>query len=240
MPKLALISDVHANDIAFRAVLEDIERSGVDEIICLGDVVQGGPQPTETLDRLRAIGCRTVLGNADALVLEVPTDPREPADETTLKVREWTLAQLDSSHIDAVTNFAPVVNVELAGAKLVCFHASPRSYYDVLVPESDGSALEPFLGIRAADLLAGGHMHRQWTRRIEDALYVNPGAVGVYPDAASPTIARYAQVIVDELDAKVAIEFKAVPYAYAQLERAVRENGLPHPDYWMQMFQALP
>jgi putative phosphoesterase len=240
MPKLALISDVHANDIAFRAVLEDIERSGVEEIVCLGDVIQGGPQPRETLDRLRATDCRTVLGNADALILEVPTDPREPVDDKMLEVREWTLAQLDNSHLDTVKTFAPVVNFEFAGAKLVCFHASPRSYYDVLVPECEDSALEPFLGIGAVDLLAGGHMHRQWTRRIEDAVYVNPGAVGVQPDSASPTIARYAQVVVDESGARIAIEFKAVPYAYAHLECAVRERGLPHPDDWMQMFQALP
>src|SRR6478672_13203144 len=70
--RVALISDQHANDVAFRVALEDVERVGVEEVVCLGDVAQGGSQPAETLDRLATLGCETVLGNADALLLEVP------------------------------------------------------------------------------------------------------------------------------------------------------------------------
>ena len=94
--RLALISDQHANDVAFRAALEDVERLGVDEIVCLGDVAQGGTQPAETLERLRALRCATVLGNADALLLEIPSDSPEPITEQLLEVREWTLAQLSA------------------------------------------------------------------------------------------------------------------------------------------------
>jgi len=43
--RLALISDQHGNDVAFRVALEDVERLGVEEILCLGDVVQGGTEP---------------------------------------------------------------------------------------------------------------------------------------------------------------------------------------------------
>ena len=86
--RLALISDQHANDVSFRAAVEDIEGLGVDQIVCLGDVAQGGPEPVQTLDRLAALGCRTVLGNADALLLEVPTDSPEPVTEQHLEVRE--------------------------------------------------------------------------------------------------------------------------------------------------------
>ena len=43
--RLALASDQHGNDVAFRAALDDVERLGVEEIVCLGDVVQGGRSP---------------------------------------------------------------------------------------------------------------------------------------------------------------------------------------------------
>jgi predicted phosphodiesterase len=86
---LALISDQHGNDVAFRAALEDIERLGADDIVCLGDVAQGGDEPAETLDRLAELGCETVLGNADAFLLEVPTDSNEPVTERQLERREW-------------------------------------------------------------------------------------------------------------------------------------------------------
>ena len=140
--RLALLSDQHANDVAFRAALEHVEQLGVDEIVCLGDVAQGGAQPAQTLDRLAALGCETVLGNADALLLEVPTDSPEPVTERHLEVREWTLSQLDASHLEQIRSFAPVVRRELEGTSLLFFHGSPRSYDDVLLPEVGREAVD--------------------------------------------------------------------------------------------------
>ncbi|HET7567735.1 MAG TPA: metallophosphoesterase family protein, partial [Gaiellaceae bacterium] len=163
--RLALLSDQHGNDVAFAAALADVERLGVDEVVCLGDVVQGGPQPAETLDRLAALGCATVLGNADAFLLEVPADSPEPIGERQLEVREWTLSQLSPAHLQQIRSFQPVVRRELDGVALLCFHGSPRSYDDVLLPELGEEALAPFRG-HDATLLAGGHTHLQWTTRI--------------------------------------------------------------------------
>jgi predicted phosphodiesterase len=65
MRRVALISDIHGNAVALEAVLADIARRRVDEIVCLGDVAAGGPQPREALERLRTLGCAVVRGNAD-------------------------------------------------------------------------------------------------------------------------------------------------------------------------------
>ena len=42
---LALVSDIHGNDVALAAVVAELERLGTTRVICLGDAVQGGPQP---------------------------------------------------------------------------------------------------------------------------------------------------------------------------------------------------
>jgi len=42
---LALVSDIHGNDVALAAVVAELERLGIERAICLGDAVQGGPQP---------------------------------------------------------------------------------------------------------------------------------------------------------------------------------------------------
>ena len=68
--KLALISDLHGNLFALDAVLADIRHRKIERILCLGDVVTGGPHPRETLARLRELGCPTVMGNTDAWVIE--------------------------------------------------------------------------------------------------------------------------------------------------------------------------
>jgi hypothetical protein len=47
--KLALISDLHASLVQFEAVLADAARVGVDRFICLGDLMDLGPQPSALL-----------------------------------------------------------------------------------------------------------------------------------------------------------------------------------------------
>ena len=76
--RVALISDMHGNAVAFDAVLRELDDERFDEIVSLGDVSQGGPQPAECIDLVRE-HCEVVLGgNHD---LAVTGDPRVNRDE---------------------------------------------------------------------------------------------------------------------------------------------------------------
>ena len=166
---IALVSDTHGDDRAFAAIVAELERLGVEDAVCLGDAVQGGDQPRDVLDRLASLGWPVVLGNADDVLLELPADSPQQ-----LEKREWTLSQLDASHLDQIRSFAPTVEL----GRLLAFHGSPRSYDDVPLPETEDDAAWRVPGF---DVLAGGHMHIQWTRVVGGALYVNPGAVMSQP-----------------------------------------------------------
>jgi predicted phosphodiesterase len=63
--KIAILSDMHGNALALEAVLEDMHLAYVDQIVCLGDAIQGGPQPAQVIAHLRTLGCPVVMGNAD-------------------------------------------------------------------------------------------------------------------------------------------------------------------------------
>src|SRR3954468_20883448 len=63
--RIALISDVHGSELALNAVLADIARTGVDQIVCLGDTATLGPRPREVLERLAELRCICILGNHD-------------------------------------------------------------------------------------------------------------------------------------------------------------------------------
>jgi predicted phosphodiesterase len=167
---LALVSDIHGSDRALAAVVAELERIGVDRAICLGDAVQGGDEPRQVLDRLAELGWPVILGNADDFLLEVPADSPEEITAAHLEKREWTLAQLEPHHVGQIRSFVPTL--ELDG--LLAFHGSPRSFDDVLLPDSDDDAAWNVPGFA---VLAGGHTHLQWARTIGSALYVNPGAV---------------------------------------------------------------
>jgi predicted phosphodiesterase len=108
----------------------------------------------------------------------MPDDSPGPLTDAHLIKREWTLAQLDESHLDQIRSFAPTLDVELDdGFTLRAFHGSPRSFDDVILPDTPDAEVEHLLGGSGVDLLAGGHTHIQWTRYVDGALFVNPGPV---------------------------------------------------------------
>lgn len=239
--RVALISDIHGNDVAFAAVAAELERLELDGCICLGDVAQGGAQPAETLARLRGLGCPAVMGNSDHFLLEIPSDSPEPLTSQHIEVREWTLSRLGAEDLSFVASFQPVVELSVEPrTRLLAFHGSPRSFVDVLLPSSSDDALEPF-GEVDADLLAGGHTHTQWTRRIAGALFVNPGSVGLAYDHHQPEddfrltpVAEYAIVT----GSGPSVEFRRVPYSFEELLSVIGASGRPHAEAFAAQWRA--
>jgi len=182
---------MHGNDRAFAAVVAELDRLGIARAVCLGDAAQGGDEPRQVLDRLAGLGWPVILGNADDFLLDVSVEPPDEITEALLEKRAWTLEQLDVSHLDQIRSFAPTLDLELDGGRtLRAFHGSPHSYHDVLLPETPDEQAELLWGGTGADVLAGGHTHRQWTRIVGGALYVNPGSVGASDDG----LAQFAVV----------------------------------------------
>src|SRR5437763_6228665 len=66
--RLAIVSDIHGILTALEAVIEDIERLGVDRVIHGGDLALSGAQPAEVIDRVRELGYAGVVGNTDELL----------------------------------------------------------------------------------------------------------------------------------------------------------------------------
>ena len=91
--KRAIISDIHGNLEALRAVLAHIKPQGVDEIFCLGDVVGYGPQPCECLDQVIE-SCKVgLLGNHDQGAMFDPEGFNSGAERAIF----WTREQLENS-----------------------------------------------------------------------------------------------------------------------------------------------
>src|SRR5579864_2984709 len=98
--RLAVISDIHGECFALDQVLQDIRRQGIEQIVCLGDALQGGSQPAETLARLCELNCPVVMGNADAwLITGQNTSVDEEPSQQQRAVREWSLTHLSESDI---------------------------------------------------------------------------------------------------------------------------------------------
>lgn len=92
---LAIISDIHSNLKALLAVFEDIDRRGIQEIVCLGDIVGYGPEPAECLD-LVAQRCKVCLcGNHDHAIFYEPANFNVSAERAAF----WTRSVLEDDSV---------------------------------------------------------------------------------------------------------------------------------------------
>jgi predicted phosphodiesterase len=237
--RTALVSDVHGNAVALEAVIADLERDPVDQVVALGDMLQGGPQPAEVADRLVGLGWPVVLGNADAFLLD-PQAGSEPAPEAALAGRVWSLEQLGAERIEVIRSFVPTVERPLGdGRTLLGFHGSPSSFEDFLLPTTPEGVFRALVEGADAAVLAGGHVHLQFVRRIGDAVFVNPGSVGLSYDHGQPADdfrvdpwAAYAVVSVDAGAGAIEVAFRRVPLDVEAIVAATRASGMPDADTW--------
>ncbi len=171
MPVAALY-DVHGNLPALEAVLAELERVGVDEIVVGGDVVWG-PLPGECVDRLQAVGARFLAGNCERDVLAA-----DPADRTERDA--WCRAQLDDARRSAIGAWPATIELTVDGLGRVLFcHATPRSDEELLTAATPEAVAEEALQGVHADVVVCGHTHHQYDRRIGDTRLVNAGSVGL-------------------------------------------------------------
>jgi predicted phosphodiesterase len=232
--RVALFSDVHGNAVAFDAFLADLERQAVDRVVCLGDHAQGGAQPAQCLERLRELGAPAVMGNSDYFLLTLDFG-EEPVTEAQRETARWSVAQLSEDLLEFQRSFQPTVEVDLGGRTLLGFHGSPRSREEILSPWMEEEAFREPLDATDATILAGGHIHHQWARRLGDRYFVNPGSVGLAYDHhqleesfRADAFAEYAVLTVNGHG--VGIEFRRVPFDPDEVLGAIEASGMPHPE----------
>ncbi len=230
---MALISDLHGNELALEAVLDDLARTGVDRIVCLGDVATLGPRPGAVLARLRALGCACILGNHDEFLL----DPQLVHTYTELPIIveavDWCRRQLSSSELDFVRTFQAGLEIALDDqATLTLFHGSPRSHMEDLLATTPPDELDRLLDGRSTTVMAGGHTHIQMLRQHRGSLLVNPGSVGLafkeYVSGGPPTVLAHAEyATVESRDGVVEVSLRRVPLDRRALREAAAASDNP-------------
>jgi diadenosine tetraphosphatase ApaH/serine/threonine PP2A family protein phosphatase len=90
---IALIADVHANQLALQACLERVQNLAVDRLVFLGDLVGYGPDPREVINTVRSLqerGAIVIKGNHDHAV----SGPREQMNDRARQAIDWTRKRL--------------------------------------------------------------------------------------------------------------------------------------------------
>jgi predicted phosphodiesterase len=214
--RIALVSDIHGNQLALEAVLRDARAQAVDRFACLGDTATLGPQPLAVLHTLEELGCPCILGNHDAFLLQPELAARYTKAEVIREAIAWCHAQLGPRERAFLASFTDTAEIPLDDDQvLFLFHGSPDSNtYDVLATTPEAELDEVLAGRRAA-VMAGGHTHIQMLRQHRGSLLINPGSVGMpferYVAGARPVIMPYAEyAIVSAEHGRIAVDLRRV------------------------------
>ena len=120
MDRFAVISDIHGNLHAVEAVLAEIDRLAITEVVCLGDIVGYGPFPHKCVDLVIKCCSMIVRGNHEEAVInpEREIEFNGPAREAIM----WTRGILGPLHLDALCRLAETVHPH---EDVMCIHDSP-------------------------------------------------------------------------------------------------------------------
>jgi putative phosphoesterase len=179
--RVALLSDVHGNAVAFRAVLRELEGVEPDLLVFGGDLTWG-PQPMETFGLVAELETPAIYvrGNAERALFDAVA-ALEAGTSDTLRPRErWMIAQHSAECIAFLTTFVETATVAVSGLGAVLFcHGSPRSDEELVTFETPEPRMRALLAGVTEDVLVTAHTHIQFDRTVAGIRSVNPGSIGM-------------------------------------------------------------
>jgi predicted phosphodiesterase len=173
--KIAVMSDIHGFSIALQRVLDDIAREpGVDRIIVAGDLCESGPDPAGALAILAANGIAAIRGNTDRDLVE---------GSRSSDSARWTAEQLGPDGMATLRELQFSVRVTPPGGRpwdddLLVVHANPFDEDGQIPPDASEAEVLALLGDTRAAVIAFGHVHIAYRRRVAGYQLIDISSVG--------------------------------------------------------------
>jgi predicted phosphodiesterase len=235
--RYALLSDIHANLPALRAVLADIhQRANVDATYHLGDLTGYAPWPNEVVALLRERQIPGIAGNYDSTVASdykhCGCRVDSPRDEELSHLSyEWTRSHVTAETKRYLASLPFRIDIRpfgghVSGPTIVLVHGNQALNTVYVTEDRPDSFLEKMardMGARAGDVICFGHTHKPWQRAVGGVQFINTGSVGRPKDGD----ARACYVILSIEQTGVRVEFVRIPYDVDETIRAIRASELP-------------
>ena len=187
--RVLVVADIHGN----RAALEAI-REPFDICMCVGDLVDYGPEPGACIEWVRRNASYCVRGNHDHGVAQgVQVQGLGGFRYLTATTRPLSIAAVNSSQRRFLADLPTSKMFTIEGKRFLLVHATPRDPMDEYAP-----AEVSFWAARIAhlhvDYVIAGHTHQPYTLQVNGTTVINPGSVGLSRDG-NP---RAAYAVIDE------------------------------------------
>lgn len=217
--RTAILSDIHGNDVAFEAVASDMKKSGVNNIIFLGDLVAMGPQPREVYDRLMQLNILTLIkGNTDAWLDDAMINviPSSEKEIRLLAYYDYMTHHLTGDEMDCIIDFKVKDTIHLGRYEVQCMH--------------ERSVLTDV----TSTVILSGHTHGCHDYTSNAYRLLNPGAVGMCNEGNDK---RASYMIIDTTYG-FHVEQRFVEYDSDRLLDIARQRAFPNmADYELRLTQ---
>lgn len=181
--KIAVLSDIHGNVPALRAVVDDIDAWQPDQVIVNGDIVNRGPCSHTclemVLDRQENDGWHVLSGNHEKYLLSCAS-PEYRINGLAFEVNRfayWAVQQLNGAVAQLAGLPEQFVWWAPDGSEFRVIHASMRGNREGLYAEQSNAELERRIAPAPAVFVAG-HTHQAFVRGVNHGLVVNAGSAG--------------------------------------------------------------
>lgn len=183
MDKIAIISDIHGNLEALKAVLKDIKERNINKIFCLGDIIAKGNHQQECVNLIKD-NCEIVVrGNCDEyFTSEVDLTTKS---EQEVKRILWNKEMINQEATQYLKNLPFCYEFYISGRLVRIFHSNPldtkqfignidsfENYYKLFLPSDKTISQEK------ADLVVYGHIHVPYMQKLYNRIIINAGSVG--------------------------------------------------------------
>ena len=220
--KIAIISDVHGNCVALKRVLEDAEKSGAEEYVFLGDLVNDFPMGNETLELVKSKTENVLRGNKEQYLIELE-DEGYNWPNVQFKNAIFMYNELTDENKKYIRSLPIAKSLEFDGFKILFCHGSPNSVEELLYVD-DNEVLERYTKELKEDALIFGHTHeRMWERYINNKLVINAGCCGVCPYYVGT--AEYVLLTIENGEMKQ-VELKRIKYNIDEVKEKIIQSGI--------------
>ncbi len=223
--RIAVFSDIHANNIALKEVLNDAGQFNIDHLFILGDIIGYYYWPDDVLELLSIYSSFDFIkGNHEAMLKEVLENKIEI---NMIKSRfgtgiEKTIAKLTADQQDFLINLPGEKHININGCKFLLCHGSPFDMNRYVYPDSDFPLLKK-CAVSGFDFVFMGHTHHPFCFHHNNITVANPGSVGQPRD-----IGNLASYLIVDTDNKTLV-FRRIPFDINPIMKECMKNDPDKP-----------
>jgi putative phosphoesterase len=172
--KLGLISDIHADLTGLRRALAILKREAVDEMLCLGDLIDKGPEGDLVVMMLEALEIRCIQGNHDH---DAPINQawrRKRAAEGSDIAEARLISAVSLAYLKALPF---EFRATWENVRVLAVHGSPADITEYLYEKSPQAKFKSLAQAAQADVILCGHTHIPMHLKASGVHFINPGSI---------------------------------------------------------------